>query len=842
MPYVPIEWLAEHVELPENLTAAQLSASLVKVGLEEEQIIPAKVSGDLVVGKVLEVTRTVQKNGKTIAYARVDVGSFNDEPGTGAEPSELASRGIICGAPNLDVDQHVIVALPGTVLPGDFEIAARKTYGHISDGMICSEVELGIGDDASGIVVLDTYLDKVPPVGTNLLSLLGLGTELLEINITPDRGYAFSMRGVAREYSHSTGAAFTDPFDEVKVNSTDGGFPVTVDDTNPIHGQVGCDRFVTRTVRGVDPLAPSPEWMRRRLSEAGMRPISLAVDITNYVMLDLGQPLHAYDLGQMRDGIVVRRAKPGEKLTTLDDVERTLSPEDLMITDDGGARVVGLAGVMGGASTEITEETTDVLVEAAHFDPVTIARTARRHKLPSEASKRFERGVDPELPPVAAQRVVDLLVEYGGGVADLEGTDLNTTVAPAQITMELSLPARLVGVEYTTDEIVETLSEIGCDVTVNGHAVVVLPPSWRPDLQRGVDLVEEIARLRGYDAIPSVVPTAPAGQGLTPRQAKQRIVMRTFAEHGLNEVLSYPFVGDIYDLLGVPADDPRRAMVRLANPLQDDAPYMRSTILASLIEVARRNVARGNDLKIMEAGRVTQPTKPLSETSLPPVAQRPSDEVLDAIFTAVPPQPFHVAAIVAGTLSAGGPLGTERPVDWADAIEWARILAAAIGADVTVQQAEYAPWHPGRCAAILSDGELLGYAGELHPSVLRHADLPERTVAFELNLEPLLGADSEPLAVSRVRTFPPAKEDIALVMDVSIPASRALDVVRQAAGQWAEDVHLFDDYRSEALGDKKSLAFAIRLRADHTLTAEEIASVRNTVVKAAEVELGAHLR
>nr|BFF17615.1 hypothetical protein GCM10025730_11360 [Promicromonospora thailandica] len=346
MPLIVKDWLADHVELPADLTAEQLAADLVKVGLEEEAIHPAAVTGPLVVGRVLEQTPEPQKNGKTINWCRVDVGpEHNDEQG---------ARGIVCGAHNFGVGDLVVVALPGTVLPGPFPIAARKTYGHVSDGMICSVRELGIGEDHDGILVLTRAghdaADLTP--GQDAIALLGLGEEVLEINVTPDRGYAFSYRGVAREYAHSTGAKFTDhglPSGAEPAATAD-GFEVRVQDDAPINGVAGCDRFVTRIVRGIDPSAPTPAWMKHRLEGSGMRSISLAVDVTNYVMLDLGQPLHAYDLAKVAGPVVVRRAAAGERLTTLDDVDRALDTEDLLITDspDGpGSRVLGLAGVMG---------------------------------------------------------------------------------------------------------------------------------------------------------------------------------------------------------------------------------------------------------------------------------------------------------------------------------------------------------------------------------------------------------------------------------------------------------------------------------------------------------------
>lgn len=843
MPYVPLEWLGEHAEVPQGMDVPALAAALVKVGLEEEEIHPAAVTGDLVVGKVLSLVKETHSNGKTVNYCRVDVGAFNDAPGTGKEPADVPSRGIICGAHNFEVGDHVVVALPGVVLPGPFPIAARKTYGHVSDGMICSERELGLGEDHAGIIVLEQRWSEIPEPGTNVLPLLGLGEELLEINVTPDRGYCFSMRGVAREFSHSTGAAFVDPASRLAApEPTADGFRVEVRDDAPIHGTVGCDRFVTRVVRGINPSAATPEWMVRRLRQAGMRPISLAVDITNYVMLDLGQPMHAYDLAKMHEPIVVRRAKALETLVTLDDVKRTLDSEDLLITDDGGERVLALAGVMGGASTEIEEGTSDVVLEAAHFDPATVARTARRHKLPSEAAKRFERGVDPQLPAVAAQRAAELLVEFGGGTIDTPVFDLNEVQPSAAISLDPQLPARIVGVAYSDEEVAETLRLLGATVSEEQGRLLVTPPTWRSDLRNPEDLVEEVVRLRGYEQVPSVVPTGASGAGLTQVQLLRRAVIRTLAEHGLNEVLTYPFVGDIYDRIELPEGDPRRAMVKLANPIADDAPFMRSTLLASLLDAARRNAGRGNEVALVELGLVTE-WEPLNPSPLPAVGALPTSEDLDAIHSTVPKQPLHVAGVIGGSLARGGILGTPRPVDWADAIELAQLAGSAIGVTLTPRAANLAPWHPGRCA-VLSVGEtVIGHAGELHPRAVAALGLPERSVAFELDLDALFAqVDPAPVAPKPVSTHPVAKEDIALVMDASIPNGEALAVVRAAAGEIAEEVRLFDEYRSETLGEQKSLAFALRMRSDHTLSADETAAVRQAVLDAAAEKLGATLR
>ncbi|MGC5626879.1 phenylalanine--tRNA ligase subunit beta [Georgenia sp. Z1344] len=933
MPYVPITWLAEHTVVPAGTTAERLAEDLVRVGLEEEGIAPAPVTGPLVVGRVLSREEETHGNGKTIGYCRVDVGELNDAPGTGAEPADVPSRGIVCGAPNVYAGQLVVVALPGAVLPGDFRISPRTTYGHTSDGMICSAAELGLSDEHDGIIDLSDLLGAdaagALELGSDLTGVLGLGEEILEINVTPDRGYCFSMRGVAREYHHSTGAAFTDPGLPENLPggaipaATPGAFGVEIVDENPIHGVPGADRFVTRVVRGIDPARPTPPWLAARLRAAGMRPISLTVDVTNYVMLDLGQPIHAYDLARVAAPIVVRRARSGERLTTLDDVERTLHPEDLLITDspvgageagasgpsasapagDGdaagetggrGSRVLGLAGVMGGQSTEVSASTTDVLVEAAHFDQISVARTARRHRLPSEAAKRFERGVDPLLAPVAAQRVVDLLVELGGGTADeVMVGDVGEPALPGAIAFDPAEARRLVGVDYSRERVVELLTAIGCTVgdtsaesAVQGAGgpaesaetavgadgmtdsvetavgadgaagagrsgtLDVTPPSWRPDLVGPAHLVEEIARLDGYDAIPSILPSSPQGGGLTRAQVRRRDVSRTLAEAGLTEVLTYPFIGDVHDRLGYAPDDERRAVVRLSNPLADDSGALRTSILDTLLEAARRNVSRASGaLALLETGVVTRPAGVVAAIT-PSAAQRPSDAELSALAVAVPAQPRHVAGVLGGVQVPAGPLTPGRSADWADAIELARTAAAVVGVEVRVEAEAIAPFHPGRSARVVgvgvADGEdaVLGHAGELHPDVVAAFGLPARTAAFELDLDLLTAAPTEPVQVRAVSTFPSAKEDFAFVVDSEVPAADVVSAVGAAAGELAEEVRLFDVYAGDQVGEGRvSYAVAVRLRApDRTLTAEDIAGVRERIVAGVGERFGATLR
>ena len=836
----PIEWLRELTEIDPQAKGVDVAATLVRVGLEEEEIHGGEATGPLVVGRVLERVPEEQKNGKTINWCQVDVGSAN---GTG-EP-----QGIVCGAHNFDVGDLVAVVLPGGVLPGNFEISARKTYGHVSAGMICSAMELGLGEDHDGIIVLTEHLADQPDVlagltpGDDLIPVLGLDAETVEVNVTPDRGYCFSMRGIAREYALSAGVDFRDPADLSVAEASGPGYEVRLADEAPIEGVAGCDRYVARVVRGIDATASSPQWMQRRLTEVGMRPISLAVDVTNYVMLLLGQPLHAFDLDTLSGAIEVRRARAGETLKTLDDVERALAPEDLLITD-GGTTPLAIAGVMGGETSEVSASTTTVLIEAAHFDPITVARSSRRHRLSTEASRRFERGVDPDVTAVAAQLAVDLLVEHGGGTADPTGTDVGTPVRPATFSVEADLPSRYIGLEYPRDEVVATLTAIGCTVTDEGETLGVTPPTWRPDLVDGPDLVEEVARVRGYDQIPSVVPRASAGRGLTSEQRSRRVVSRSLAASGLTEVLSYPFtVEDRHDQLGYAPDDPRRETVRLANPLQDEAPLMRTSILDTLLDTLRRNVSRGQrDVALYETGLVTR--SGVTPLPVPPGGALPLPEDLERITKGVPRQPRHVAVAAAGSAVPAGPWGPARAVDAGDVVGWARIVGSCLGLDLQVAAADRAPFHPGRCVALsLPDGDVVGYAGELHPKVCSRLELPERTVAAEIDLDAVIAAAGEPVTPQQLSTYPVANTDVALVVEEGVPASAVETALRSGAGEALESLALFDVYRGDQVGEgHKSLAYRLTFRADRTLKTAQVSELRDAAVAAAAKATGAQQR
>lgn len=844
---VPLSWLREYVDLPAGETGRDVAARLVAAGLEVETVeqLGSGLKGPLVVGRVLEIDELTEFK-KPIRYCRVDVGAAN---GTG-EP-----QNIICGARNFAAGDKVVVILPGGVLPGNFTITARKTYGRTSEGMICSARELGTGDDHDGIIVL-------PPeheAGTDAIGLLELVDEVLDIAVTPDRGYALSMRGVAREAATAYGLPLRDPALLDVPAPNDEGYPVKVADPS------GCDRFSARTVTGVDPDAMSPIWLRRRLQKAGMRPVSLTVDITNYVMLELGQPLHAYDRHRVTGTVSVRRAEPGETLTTLDGARRVLDPEDLLITDESGP--IGLAGVMGGAATEIADPvrdpdtgeavgTTDVVIEAAHFDPLTVARTARRHKLSSEASRRFERGVDPLAAPAAAQRTVDLLVLLGGGRAEPGVTGYAAGTAPQTITMAADHPDRVAGTGYGRETVVRRLQEVGCDV-YGGDELVVTVPTWRPDLRDPNDLAEEVVRLEGYEKLPSTLPRLPAGRGLTESQRLLRRVGRALAGTGHTEVLSYPFVGDaVFDQLGLDGDDPRRTVLRLVNPISDEEPALRTTLLPGLLAALRRNDGRGShDLALFETGLVFRPrsaTAPAAPSL--PVGRRPTDDELAALDAALPDQPRRVAVVLAGQRERTGWWGGGRPSTWADAVEAARTVAREAGVELVVRQDRHAPWHPGRCAALLVTDRgaggggglerLVGHAGELHPRVTKAMHLPERTCAMELDLDALAAAGGGAVQSPRVSTYPVATQDVALVVEASVPAAEVESALREGAGGLLESLRLFDVFTGEQIGEgRKSLAYALRFRApDRTLTVEEATRARDAAVETASARTGAVLR
>jgi phenylalanyl-tRNA synthetase beta chain len=819
----PLSWLREYADLPADVTGRDLATRLVAAGLEVETVDRPghDIDGPVVLGRVLSFQDQTASNGKTVRWCTVDVGE--------AEP-----RGIVCGALNFAVGDHVVVALPGAILPGGFAIAARKTYGHLSDGMICSARELGTGDDHEGILVLPADLVGDAKLGADAVDLLDLRDEVLDIAITPDRSYALSMRGLAREAATAYDVEFHDPalLAPLPVDGT--GHPgVVVDPT-------AADRLVLRTVTGLDPSAATPLWMARRLVLCGMRPVSLAVDVTNYVMLELGQPLHAFDRTRLQGAVTVRRAEPAEVLETLDHVRRTLDPGDVVIADDSGA--VGLAGTMGGLTTEIDAASTELVVEAAHFAPVAVARMARRHKVSSEAAKRFERGVDPELPPVASTRAVQLLGELGGAV-HVGSTEVDHPRAVRHIELDPARPSRTAGLPIAAPEVERRLTQVGCSVDTAAAVWTVTPPTWRPDLAYPADLDEEVIRLVGYESVPSVLPQAPPGPGWDESQRLRRRIGLALAHAGYVETPCYPFIG-VADLdgLGLAPDDDRRNAVRLANPLSDSEPLLRTTLLPGLLAALRRNVGRGTvDVALFEVGPVVRPGPgTLPSAPRPSVDRRPTEDEIAGLDAALPAQPRRVAVVLAGERERAGWWGPGRAATWSDAVEAARVVAREARVTVEVSKDEHAPWHPGRCAVLRRAGTVVGHAGELHPRVVAALGLPERTCAMELDLD-LLGAVTDPVPAPRLSTYPPATQDVALVVDATVPAADVEAALRDGAGELLESVRLFDVYRGPQVGEgKASLAWALRFRApDRTLTVEETSAARDAAVAEAARRTGA---
>ena len=829
----PVSWIKEYVDLPADVTTEALAARLTELGLKLEAIESPRdaITGPLVLGRVLTLEPEPQKNGKTINWCTVDVGHHNAANGTGESGQGV---GIVCGAHNFGVGDLVVCVLPGAVLPGNFAIAARKTYGHVSAGMICSAAELGLSSEGDGIIVLPA--DAGEP-GDDAFAVLGLDDDVIEFEINPDRAYALSLRGVAREAALAyadKGATFTDPADRVVPAANADGYPVELDDLE------GCPLFVARLVSGFDPTAATPDFIARRLTQAGMRPISLAVDVTNYVMLEIGRPIHGYDADKLAGTVRVRRAAAGERLTTLDGTDRVLDTGDLVVTDDSG--IIGLGGVMGGEPTEISATTTRVLVESAHWDATSMFRTGKRHKITSEAGKRNERGVDPVVCEAAADRVVELLTTYGGGVAEPGVTVVGSAPTTSTVTAPVDLPARISGIAIEGETTVSALESIGCSVERDGDTLTVTPPTWRPDVSDPYDLVEEVVRIVGYDQVPSDLPTPGAGRGLTRSQRLRRRVGRTLAGAGCTEVISFPFVGEAaLDQLGLPADDVRRHTVRIANPLSSEDPSYTTTLLPGLLRTAARNLGRGAPgVSLFETGTVAFPAD-RGPAPIYGVDARPDDAQLAALNDAIPVQPLHLGVVLAGESERAGWWGAGREASWSDALTVVRRLCAELGVDVDTHAAALAPWHPGRCAEIRIGDVVLGHAGELHPKVCRAVGIPERSAALEIDLDLLLSHVRDVVPGPDFSSYPVAKEDVALLVDSAVTVAAVEDALRSGAGDLLESVRLFDVYTGEQVGaGQKSLAFALRFRApDRTLTEDETSAARNAAVAAAADQVGA---
>jgi phenylalanyl-tRNA synthetase beta chain len=813
----PLSWLKEFVEIPDFVTADEISDALIRVGFEVEEIIVqgSDLTGPLKFGKVLSIEEITEFK-KPIRYVGLDCG-------------EGETRYVICGATNFEVGDIVCVAIPGAVLPGNFAISARETYGKTSNGMICSGRELGISDDHAGIM---TFAEGSVEIGGDAIEALQINDVIFDIAVNPDRGYALSIRGVAREIAAALNLNYADPVDSLRsitFEKTGTGVSAKIVD------QDAASVFYLRTLKDFDQKAQTPIWMRRRIEKMGMRSISLVVDITNYVMLELGQPLHAFDADKITGGLSIKRAGSTQKFTTLDGQERNLDPDDLMVWDD--KKPLALAGTMGGVESEITSTTSRIAVEAVRFNPVAVAKNSRRHKLSSEASRRLERSVDPSLAEFASARFVQLLTQLSTATHVETVIDGEPRYAPV-VKIDPAYVASVLGIEITPADIASHLRSVGCDV--NEATFEVDPPSWRSDLLQQADFVEEVARMVGYDKIPSILPPRPKHASLTPVQKRRRAIATMLASRGFAEVQTFPFTNQsTIDSMGFVGE--RAATYRIANPMSEEFPLMRVHLVPGLIEVAARNISRGaKDFAIFEMGSIFRSSQKLVPAISPELGSRPEQSVINAITASVPPQAFHVAGLLVGKSEASDWQGPAKAYTWQDAIAYAQDILQLCNLNWTIKRSDFAPWHPGRCAELIVDGKAVAHAGELHPRIVAAYGLPERSVAFAVGLSAL--PETSLVRPFSVGTMPAAMQDVALIVDHTVAAGDVEAALRAGAGNLLESITLFDRY--DKIGDGKiSLAFTLVFRAnDRTLTGAEITEARGAAVAEAEKRTGAVLR
>jgi phenylalanyl-tRNA synthetase beta chain len=811
---IPRSWVNEFVDLA-GISDQVISEAFVRVGFEVEDVIlqGADLTGPLVVARVLAIEELAEHK-KPIRYVELDC-------------NEGQSRFVICGARNFAVNDLVVAALPGAVLPGEFAISARETYGKTSNGMICSSKELGLGDDHSGIIVL---AQGSATVGENAIELLQINDTIFDIAVNPDRGYALSIRGAAREIAGALDLEFADPIAHAKSLKFDEAGSAT-----PIRISNGAMVAYLRSLDNFNPKAPSPIWLSRRIEKIGMRSISLAVDVTNYVMIELGQPLHAFDRAKIIEGLEITYAQDKSKFTTLDGQERELAATDLVVRDT--KQVLALAGTMGGLDSEITDSTKSIAIEAVRFDPIAIAKNSRRHKLSTEASRRLERGVDPSLAEYASARAAELLISLGGATY-LGSSKAGEEKYPAIIALDPEYVNHRLGTQLPHEIIAKSLTTVGCDVDVKSWKVD--PPSWRSDLQIPADLVEEVARLVGYDQIPSILPRSPFAATLTPLQLRRRTIAAALAARGLTEVQNFPFVAES-TMKALNYTGERAATFRIANPMSEETPLLRTHLIPGLIAAAQRNLSRGaRDFALFEIGAIFRNTTKLVDGIFPPLEIKPDAATIKALFASVPPQPIHLGAIFIGKTIGDNWRAKARSYEWADAIAEAQTVLDLCGLQYTVERSDFAPWHPGRCAELLVGGKAVAHAGELHPRVCSEFGLPPRSCAFVINLDALPASNTVRAAV--IGSMPIAVQDVALVVGEEVSAAALQQSLADGAGELLESIVLFDRY--DKLGEGKvSLAFTLSFRAaDRTLTGEEISAARESAVTNAAKLYGATVR
>jgi phenylalanyl-tRNA synthetase beta chain len=784
---VPLKWLKELVDI--DVDVQELANTLSRTGSAVDKIerFAEGVSG-VVVGSVIDV-RDVAESDK-LCVAQIDTGSEHVQ--------------VLAGAKNFRKGDRVPIALPGArVTTLDVPVAVRKMMGQESQGMLCSAHELGVAEDHSGILVLPSDTD----IGTDVSDLLGLDDYVLEFEIYPNRPDQMSVLGIAREVSVVYATPLRMPSFDVVETGDEAKRVTSVEIESPDK----CSRYLARVIEGVT-FAPSPALVMSRLSACGFRPLGNLVDATNYALLLTGQPLHAFDLDRLaEERIVVRRARPDERLTTLDGEKRVLEPEDLVIADAFDAQA--LAGVMGGAASEVGSETKRVLLESAYFEPIGVSRTARRRHMHTEASARFERGADPEMVPQAAALAAELMRTWAGGTVGKGAVDVGGVPERRKLVLRPERVEAILGIEVPVKETERYLSGLGCEVSVRKATVEVKPPSWRPDLEREIDLVEELARLHGYEEIPSV-PRPGSRGGRSEAQLLRNRLRETLLGSGLSEATLSSFISE-EDLQAIGYDG---AVVQVSNPMTEEQRRLRPTLLPGLLHAAQRNVARGvSNVRLFEMGKIFR--------EWPPESDLPNEsELLGVVLVgnmtdhwsdeARPSDVFDLKGILEVALSELGIRGWE--------------LEAGLGM----------PFHPGRSANISLDGEMVGRFGELRPSVARAFDL-DAAVVGGLFVEPLFTAAPKELKVVELATQPPVLRDISMILPDDVSAQDVMNTIRKAGGDHLESVSILDEYRGPQVGEgRRSLAFKLTFRApDRTLRSEDADAARESIGEAVR---GAH--
>ncbi|GGH88228.1 phenylalanyl-tRNA synthetase beta chain [Pullulanibacillus pueri] len=807
--YVSYNWLNEYVDLT-GVTPQELAEKITKAGIEVEHVtFLGEGIRDVVVGYVESCDR--HPNADKLNVCQVNIGAEENVQ-------------IICGAPNVAAGQKVVVAKVGAVLPGNFKIKKAKLRGEVSQGMICSLQELGIEDKfvpkefAHGIYVLEEEAE----VGADALPYLNLNDYVLELDILPNSAHCLNMIGVAYEVASILDRDICLPKPELHESRVEAASKVSIEvadqDKVPFYG--------ARIVEGIK-VGPSPRWLQQRLMAAGVRPISNIVDISNFVMLEYGQPLHTFDFDAFgSDRVLVRQAEEGEKLTTLDDTERTLTSEDLVITN--GEKAVAIAGVMGGADSEVSDTTQTVLLESAIFDSLSIRRTSTRLGLRTDASSRYEKGIDRNRAADAAARAAELMEQLAGATV-LKGIvhEGAVEVPPSTIDMPWQKINHVLGTQLLEEEILSVFRRLRFGAKIEGDTLHVAVPTRRPDVTIPEDLVEEVGRTYGYDHVPATLPEGSSTTGqLTDYQLKRRKVQRLMEGAGLYQTVTYSLTTEEKAHLISSIDEQKHTPVRLAMPMSEERAVLRVGLIPELLEVVRYHLNRQMpNIKVFEMGRVFH-----------------ADE---ETLTDLPEEKEHLVGALTGTREDSGWYSKQQAIDFftVKGIIERLFDAFDLTERVSYEAADREGMHPGRTANVLLDHVVVGFLGQIHPTLQNELDLKE-TYVFELDIETILNAENEALSYTLLPRYPAMTRDIALVVDEAITSGQLVQVIKSTGAPLLKEVKLFDIYRGESLGEgKKSMAYALKyLDPEKTLTDKEVEKVHQKVLEACETQLGAVLR